>query len=426
MNDNSFRVTVQEREVFAFETNGHGHPRPSQGNIRLALLHLKVTVSHDIFSDRLLIDGIADVGPLLDDHAMNHLWLLIERRFGFRATKDYFWTVISDEARRNAFHPVRDYLAGLMWDGVPRLDTWLTTLGGAKDTPYTRAVGRIMLLAAVKRVRQPGCKFDEIIVIEGPQGANKSSALQLLAVKEDWFADDMPLGARGKEMIEAIAGRWIVEASELAGMSKAEVEHVKANASRRVDRGRMSYERCVSEKARQCIIVGTTNSYHYLRDLTGNRRFWPVSCGAFDLDALARDRDQLWAEAAHRSAEGETIRLPKELWDDASAEQKERAVEDPWQHPLEAHLGQMQGKIRTEDIWHLLGMADPKTRSQHHNSRLGEVMRVLGWQRKQLRFGGRKQWAYWRGSNPLRPLYVREVGSKAHECKVSRDKNPGW
>jgi predicted P-loop ATPase len=349
---------------------------------------------------------------------MNHLWLLIERQFRFRATKDYFWTVVTDEARQNAFHPVRNYLAALKWDGVPRLDAWLTTYAGAKDSPYTRAVGRIMLVAAVRRVRHPGCKFDEIIVIEGPQGANKSSALQTLAVEEDWFADDLPLGARGKEMIEAISGRWIVEASELAGMSKAEVEHVKANASRRVDRGRMSYERSVTEKPRQCIIVGTTNSKHYLRDLTGNRRFWPISCGPFDLDALARDRDQLWAEAAQLEAQGESIRLPKELWAYASAEQKDRAVEDPWLHALGALLGEMKGKIRAEDVWALLGMEDPKTRYQSHNSRLGEAMRALGWERKQFRFGGAKEWAYWKGEQ-LRRLYVHRIGDKAHEWTVS-------
>jgi predicted P-loop ATPase len=225
-------------------------------------------------------------------------------------------------------------------------------------------------------------------------------------------------------MIEAISGRWIVEASELAGMSKAEVEHVKANASRQVDRGRMSYERCVTEKPRQCIIVGTTNAKHYLRDLTGNRRFWPVSCGAFDLEALACDRDQLWAEAAKLEAQGQSIRLPQELWGDASAEQKKRAVEDPWLHTLEAHLDGLEGKIRAEDIWRLLGMADPKTRSQHHNSRLGEAMRSLGWQRKQFRFGGRKVWAYWKGPDPLPGLYVHQDGTWPQEWKVSYDPEP--
>ena len=145
-----------------------------------------------------------------------------------------------------------------------------------------------------------------------------------------------------------------------------------------------------------------------------------MSCGAFDLDALAHDRDQLWAEAVQLEAQGESIRLSQELWDDASAEQKERAVEDPWLHPLEAHLGGLKGKIRVEDIWRLLGMADPKTRSQHHNGRLGEAMRTMGWQRKQLRFGrSKKEYAYYKGSGRLRCLYVQEFGPRPHEWKVS-------
>jgi hypothetical protein len=97
---------------------------------------------------------------------------------------------------------------------------------------------------------------------------------------------------------------------------------------------------------------------------------------------------------------------------------------NPWLHPLEAHLGKMKGKIRAEDVWRLLGMADPKTRSQHHNSRLGEAMRILCWQRKQLRFGGRKEWAYWKGREPLRRLYVHENGPRSHECKVSYNQEP--
>ena len=142
-------------------------------------------------------------------------------------------------------------------------------------------------------------------------------------------------------------------------------------------------------------------------------RPWPAtatSCGLRPLSKL--------------EAQGQSIRLPQELWGDASAEQKKRAVEDPWLHTLEAHLDGLEGKIRAEDIWRLLGMADPKTRSQHHNSRLGEAMRSLGWQRKQFRFGGRKVWAYWKGPDPLPGLYVHQDGTWPQEWKVSYDPEP--
>jgi predicted P-loop ATPase len=140
-------------------------------------------------------------------------------------------------------------------------------------------VGRLWLVAAVRRIREPGCKFDEMLVLESPtQGLDKSSALAALAVKDDWFTDQLPLNADDKKVIETLAGRWIVEAAEL-----------KAFLSQRIDRARMSYGRLVTEVPRQCVIVGTTNDDAYLRDSTGNRRFWPVKIDRFDLAALRRD-----------------------------------------------------------------------------------------------------------------------------------------
>ena len=142
----------------------------------------------------------------------------------------------------------------------PRVDQWLVTYAGAEDSNYTRAVGALVLIAAVRRVRQPGCKFDEMLVLEQPQqGTDKSSALAVLAVNEDWFTDDLPLNVEAKRVIETLRGRWIVEAAELSGMRKADVEHLKAMLSRRVDRARMAYGRLPIEAPRQCIIVGTTN-----------------------------------------------------------------------------------------------------------------------------------------------------------------------
>jgi predicted P-loop ATPase len=201
---------------------------------------------------------------------------------------------------------VLDYLDGLKWDGKTRIDRWLTTYGGADDTPYVSAVGRIMLVAAARRVRRPGCKFDEMPTFESPQGKDKSTALKVLAVEEDWFSDDLPLTADSQKVIEQTTGRWIVEVAELSGMRKANVEHLKSFLSRQVDRSRMAYGRLTTEKKREFIVVGTTNETAYLKDLTGNRRYWPVKTPIFDLAALRRDRDQLWAEAAAHEAAGET------------------------------------------------------------------------------------------------------------------------
>jgi predicted P-loop ATPase len=258
-----------------------------------------------------------------------------------------------------------------------------------------------MLIAAVRRVRQPGCKFDEIPVLEGPQGENKSTALSILAHSQDWFLDDLPLTADSKKVIEQTAGKWIVEASDLSGMRKADIEHVKALASRQVDRSRMAYGRRPMERPRQFIIIGTTNSSKYLKDLSGNRRFWPVKVTKFDIDALRRDCDQLWAEAAVREKAGESIRLDQSLWPNAAAEQLERTAEDPWIEALEEAIGNeidgLKGKILASDAWVIVNL-DAGRRTQDQNARIGHAMKSLGFERKKLQFDSKPKWGYARGS----------------------------
>jgi hypothetical protein len=270
-------------------------PFKTTANIRIALLKLRIVLRYDQFADRVLLVGLAEFGPTLDDAALDRIWLTMSERLRLPVSKDLLRTVVLDVARLNGFHPVCDYLDGLQWDSKPRIDAWLTTYGGAEDNEYARAVGALMLTAAVRRVRRPGCKFDEMVVLENEQGTNKSTALAALAVQEAWFSDDLPLNIEGKRVIESLRGRWIIEAAELSGMRRADIEHLKAFLSRQVDRARMAYGHIVSEVPRQCIIVGTTNAEEYLRDTTGNRRFWPVRCKQFDITALRRDRDQLWA-----------------------------------------------------------------------------------------------------------------------------------
>ena len=386
-----------------FDCDKEGKPfATSQRNIRLAMRKLGVVVRHDLFAGRDRIDGLEGFGPPLDDAAANRLWLLTDERFKFRPSRDLFLTVLSDAARQNAFHPVAEYLAGLRWDGAPRIGRWLATYGGADDTTYSRAVGELILVAAVRRVRQPGVKFDEMLVLESPQGTNKSTALKALAVRDDWFTDDLPLNAEAKRVIEALSGKWIVEAGELKGMRQGGANHLKGLLSRTHDKARMAYDRLEREVPRQCVIVGTTNDSRYLRDTTGNRRFWPVAVTGFDLDALRRDRDQLWAEAAAREAEGAPIRLDPALWGDAAAEQDARRVEDPFYESLHSALGEeMAGKLKADDAWRIVGRV-AGMRTQDDMERLGDAMRRLGFDRKQRRFGGNPEWCYVRGDGEMR------------------------
>jgi predicted P-loop ATPase len=384
-----------------FEVDAQGRKvAKSQHNIRAAMEMLEVEVSYDIFHDRILVTGL-DGHTTLDDPAMEKLWLLIDERFRFLPPKDFFFIVVSEAARRNSFHPVRDYLDSLTWDGTKRIDRWLVTYAGAADTKYVRAVGAITLVAAVRRVRHPGCKFDEMLILESPQGKDKSSMLSTMTVHQEWFSDDLPLDADGKKVIEQLRGKWIVEAAEMSGMRKADVEHLKALLSRQVDSGRLAYARITTEQPRQSIVVGTTNSTIYLKDLTGNRRFWPVKIETIDMAAIERDRDQLWAEAAAREKEGASIRLDSSLWEEAAAEQEERTVEDPWVERIRDVLGDVKGKLLSTDAWTIVGV-DVERRTQEQNARLGSAMKFLGFERKKARFDGEVKWGYLRGSSDER------------------------
>jgi predicted P-loop ATPase len=321
----------QRGSVHGLELDRNGRPIANQRNIRRALELLGVGLRYDEFNDQVLVEGFADRTVVADDAIVKELWLLIEERYRFLSTRDFFFTVVEEAAHRNPFHPVRDYLDGLAWDGVPRLDRWLVDYGGADATEYVCAVGALTLVAAVRRVRQPGCKFDEMLILENPlQGTDKSTTLKVLAVREEWYSDDLPLNSDGKRVIEQTRGKWIVEASELSGMRRSDVEHHKAMLSRTSDRARLSYDRLTTDRPRQFIIIGTTNPTRYLKDTTGNRRFWPVAVGVFDLVALARDLDQLWAEAAAREATGASIRLDPKLYTAAGEEQEKREIADPW------------------------------------------------------------------------------------------------
>ncbi|HUQ94756.1 MAG TPA: VapE domain-containing protein [Bryobacteraceae bacterium] len=244
-------------------------------------------------------------------------------------------------ALHRPFHPVRDYLKTLQWDGIRRIHSWLTTYLGVLYSLYVAAVGECWLISAVARVRWPGCQADHTLILEGRQGSQKSTALRSLT--RPWFTDDMPeLGT--KDAALQCAGAWLIELAELEAMGKAETPKVKAFISRRCDRFRPPYGRRPIEVPRQCIFAATVNpnasgTYRAFQDETGGRRFWPVRCTKIDIDGLVRDRDQLWAEAVERYEAGaphwltdsEVIRL-------AESEQADRYEGDAWAGPIEQWL----------------------------------------------------------------------------------------
>lgn len=212
---------------------------------------------------------------------------------------------------QNRFHPVKDYLEGLQWDGVQRLDTLLIDFFGAEDNPYTRAVSRKTLVAAVARIADPGCKFDFMLLLVGDQGLGKSYLLNRLGGK--WYSDSLTTVV-GKEAYEQLQGAWIVEMAELSAAKKADIEALKHFISKQEDIFREAYGRRTVAFPRQSIFIGTTNDNECLRDRTGNRRFWPVNVG-LGKQSLWQDLnvDQIWAEAVEAYQAGEELYLKDTL-----------------------------------------------------------------------------------------------------------------
>lgn len=389
----------QARSALAAVSDGwpdcdkQGNLKVTMRNTVVALQRLGFTFSHDLFRHRKVVNG-----AMLDDHegdisddACALLRKFIIEAFGFDPKAENVRDAVTQLCLEHTFHPIRQMLDALAWDGVPRVDGWLTTYMRAEDTPLNRAIGRIMLVAAVRRVREPGVKFDTIPILEGKQGTGKSTALRVLAGPGN-HSDNELLALDTKAQIEAMEGVWIYELSEMSGLNKSEVERMKAFASRDEDRARMSYARFSEARGRQTVFIGTTNEHKYLKDRTGNRRFLPVKTGIIDMEALRRDRDQLWAEAARLEAEGESIVLPQELWAVAAAEQEERLEDDPWQEKLATVRGKAvddEVRVLTADLLSdVLGI--PLERQHNgHAKRVTALMRELGWEAAKFKIAGK-------------------------------------
>ena len=259
-----------------------------------------------------------------DDAALR---FYLERVYGI-SSKDKIFDAVNVVASENKFHPVRDYLDACTWDGVPRVETLLVDYLGAEDSEYTRAVTRKALAAAVARIYRPGCKFDYMLTLRGRQGLGKSALISKLGGK--WFSDSFTT-LQGKDAYEQVQGVWIMEVGELAGMRKAEAETIKLYISKQVDRFRPAYGRRLQEFPRQCIFIGTTNESQFLRDTTGNRRFWVVDTPnepTKDMWEELTDAtvQQIWAEAVEIYRKGEKLYLPKKL--EAKAREVQQTYEE--------------------------------------------------------------------------------------------------
>jgi hypothetical protein len=368
--------------VWPHLTENGGIQKRSQRNIAAFLKFAGVSCAYNDFAQRPVVfrHGKEEV---VDDMIMRELWLHADQ-LGMQSNEGYFQSVILNFCAKTRFNPVTTWLDGLIWDGVPRIDTWTQVHLGCADTPLQRSQGSIQLLAAVRRARHPGTKHDILPVLEGPQGGGKSTAISILAGGGSLFTDGLNIGDDPKVIIEQTADAWHVELAELAGMGKREVEGVKSFLSRQHDSARLSYDRANTRRSRNFVMWATTNDDEYLIDPTGNRRFWPWKVGKIDLVGLQRDREQLWAEAAHREKAGESIALPAELYAAAAEEQRSRVQVDPWQQTLEDAIGDRHGKIMVTDIWCRL-CVDSKTQNPALGKRISGIMKLMGWKKDKQR-----------------------------------------
>ncbi len=292
----------------------------------------------DLFHDRIDAEKLPwerSVKPW-DDTDSRNLRLWMERAVDGKVSDNDVIAAVDMTADKKAYHPVKNYLERLVWDGTPRLDTALSDYLGAADNAYTRAVSRKSFAAAVARIMSPGIKFDCMTVLVGSQGRGKSTFLSIMG--GDWFSDSLRT-FEGKEAEERLRGVWIIEISELQGFERSSVEAIKGFLSKQTDRYRPAYGHMLREFPRQCVFFGTTNAHDCLRDTTGGRRFWPVDIDEqlrtkSVWDDLTRERDQLWAEAVAYYNAGESLFLSGDVEREALQIQEDHREVDAWEGML--------------------------------------------------------------------------------------------
>lgn len=301
------------------------------------------TIVYNEFKNCVDVIGVLpwkQVRPGWSDADLANAKLYFERVYGIWSPtkfKDALLAVVSAE---RIFHPIKEYFAQLKWDGKERIDTLLIDYMGAEDTPYVRAVTRKMLCAAVARIYQPGIKFDSMLVLNGPQGMGKSTFFAILG--KDWFSDSLSISdMRDKTAAEKLQGYWILEIAEMSGIKKVDVETVKSFISRTDDKFRQAYGTVVESHPRSNIIVGSSNAETgFLRDITGNRRFWPVHVTGFgkhhpwELEEV----DQVWAEAIEYYRRGEELYLKGDIAREAYAQQQAAMESDDREGLVQEYL----------------------------------------------------------------------------------------
>jgi hypothetical protein len=399
------------------ERRTNGAPLASFHNAILAINALGVTCSFDTFHNKLLFGDTGEkekhavefmLGEV-NDNGIIALRQLLSDRFGFDLGEKHVRDAVISLGNQNHFNPIADLLAEAEanWDGVERLDRMAVDYFNCADTPFNRAAVRKWMIAGVARVRNPGCKFDNMLVLESVEGYFKSTAFLVLACGEENFSDESIIGRNSREVQEQLASVWIHENAELTGMTKADAIVVKAFASRTTDRARPAYGHFQKEQKRHSVEAGTTNSSEYLASQDGNRRIWPMCVlKSIDIGKLQRDVLLLWGEAAHYQSKRESLTIDESLWNAAGVEQEARRVKDPWEniladipvtveikewnddlkafsvteHEIVHHIDN-QERVASHDLLTYVLETKIERQTPYHGQRVATVMKLLGWQR---------------------------------------------
>ncbi len=343
------------------------------------------------------------IGKRIDESDITKLKLYLTTIHQIEPPRSVLGEVCELISAAYSYHPVKQYIEKEKWDGVKRLEEWMIHSFGCQDNVYIREVSQKFLIAAVNRIYNPGCKFDHMLIIEGEQGIGKSTLIEELA--HSWYLDTT-FDNKDKDLIDAMNSAFIIEISELSGMSKKDVDWMKGFITRKVDRIRLPYAARTKDFRRKSVLVGTYNpsgNNSYLRDDTGNRRFWPVECTSINLSYVKKYKGQLWAEAYEMYKKKslyylnskESLKILYEMHED-------REFHGPNQLRVENYLRDIERKsVTTDEILNQclnIKSTDDKTLGRAY-AIMGIQMKKLGWKKGR----GEEKHLY------FNPKYIKEI-----------------
>jgi len=379
--------------VNELKVNGKtGNYLPSTHNLYLIFTKnpmLNGVLRYDEFKNRIDVtkNSVKITPGRFTDTNEAELLHYLSREFGIEANSRVFSSALITSAKENKFHEVRDFLNGLRgkWDENERLKDFIVNAYSPEksiDPEYLSLIGTKFLIGAVARPMKPGCKVDNLLILEGPQGIKKSTSINELFYG---YVNDMLSHIGDKDSLMALIGQWVIEIAELQGFSQSEDTKLKSFFSTSVDNYRPAYGRSVEAFERQCVFIGTTNQTEYFKDHTGNRRYWPVRCTTVNLQYIKENREQLFAEALHRYENNEKWWPETKRENDLlRVEQDKRLRIDPWQYLIEDFVTKrsfdwIQGN---EILIDCIGKSPQTIQKTADQMRIGAIMQSMGWENK--------------------------------------------